>query len=163
MRFLQLIMPMLSNYVKSGGGGGAQENGRWPHNNCLFLHFGRTICFCLRTHLHTKNPLHTHTKVHITHTHTHMGTIKDMYRLVDILMPRAQLYTYKCNDTTIIKQILRRFLKFPDVDFYLYQFNSISILYFNSHRAIQLFTVFQFIYVIHYFTENKFMFSSNYS
>ena len=38
-------------------------------------------------------------------------------------------------------------------------FNNIkfnSILYFNSHRAIQFFTVFQVIYVINYFTENKF-------
>ena len=39
----------------------------------------------------------------------------------------------------------------------------ISILYFNSHRAIQVFTVYQIIYVIKYFTKNKFMFSSNYS
>ena len=36
----------------------------------------------------------------------------------------------------------------------LIQFN--LILYFNSHRAIQFFTVYQVIYVINYFTENKF-------
>ena len=36
-----------------------------------------------------------------------------------------------------------------------------SILYFNSHRATQFFTVYQVTYVINYFPENKFMFSSN--
>ena len=35
----------------------------------------------------------------------------------------------------------------------MYQFN--SILYFNSHRAIQFFTVFHDIYVFNYFTKNE--------
>ena len=109
------------------------------------------------THTHThksrQTHTHTHTQTH-THTHTHTHLKQTLQSLGDLDAGRSQAPPWTGQHAEGESSTLLLLQSWALAEF----FNFNSILCLNSHRAIQLFSVFQVVYVINILQKINFCF-----